>query len=119
TGRDENAIPQAEYGDATEPVRPASCHVQEHLPAEGEPDAVQVGHDRDALGDQGWQVGVDGRIRRMWTLAVAGQVQLEHVLPAFGEQVDPAGLAPVVFERRGEAVQEYHRARGHQGSLTG
>jgi hypothetical protein len=40
----------------------------------------------------------------MWTVTVPWQVQFEHIVPAFTEQVDPAGLAPVVVERGGEAV---------------
>ena len=65
-----------------------------------------------------FQLGVGGRIVGFLGLAVAEQVHADDRVALLLQDVDPAGLAPVALERRGEAVHQQDRKFGHRGRLS-
>ena len=64
------------------------------------------------------ECGVGGGVVGLLGLAVAEQVDADHLPALLLEKVDPAGLAPVALKRRRKAVHQQHREIGHRGRLA-
>ncbi len=112
----EEVVADAGHDDSAEAVGVLRRQSQEDPGTEGEGHGVD-GLRRQRVGDPGLEPGVGLGIVGLVGVAVAEEVEGQHLTAEVAEEVDPAVVPPRPLRRGGEAVEEEDRrcvGRGHR-----